>query len=195
MKLAKHLFLATVVAAGASCRNREFIEPLVGFIPGTIPLTFNPNSESYSYKNHSMSLGDFKSVLVHDVQLVSDGGDPDGASALAIQFRNEIISVVGLPAASGLGPGVLEIRAVITGLEANEPLFNIAPQTQVRRRGYGFVAVEMYAIDGGNAAPVAAYADTQDTQRFSAEKLSTWGSAQAGLKSIADAFGTLLKSK
>jgi hypothetical protein len=134
-------------------------------------------------------------VLVQEVKIEANGDNPDEASKLSIQFRNDIIGAVGLPVAAAVGPGVLEIRASITGLKPNIPALNIAPQSQMRGRGYGYVACEIYALDGKDGSPFAAYADTQNTQRFSSEKMSDWGSAQAGLKVIADAFGAMLKKK
>lgn len=191
VKLAAALCLATACSA---CHKEANVE-LTGFIPVNIPLDYNKSTTIHSYKNPMKDMGAFKSVLVQEVKIEADGDNPDEASKLAIQFRNDIIAAVGLPVAASVGPGVLEVRASITGLKKNIPALNIAPQSQMRGRGYGFVACEIYALDGNDGSSVSAYADTQSTQRFSTEKMSDWGSAQLGLKTMSDAFGAMLKKK
>jgi len=186
---------ALCLAVMCSACNKGTNVELTGFIPAKFPLDYNKSTEIHSYKNPMKEMSAFKSVLVQEVKIEANGDNPDEASKLSIELRNEIISAVGLPVAAAVGPGVLEIRASITGLKPNIPALNIAPQSQMRGRGYGYVACEIYALDGKDGSPFAAYADTQNTQRFSTEKMSDWGSAQAGLKVIADAFGAMLKKK
>ena len=186
---------AVCLAVMCSACNKGTNVELTGFIPAKFPLDYNKSTEIHSYKNPMTDLSAFKSVLVQEVKIEANGDNPDEASKLSIQFRNDIIGAVGLPVAAAVGPGVLEIRASITGLKPNIPALNIAPQSQMRGRGYGYVACEIYALDGKDGAPFAAYADTQNTQRFSSENMSDWGSAQAGLKVISDAFGVMLKKK
>jgi len=186
---------ALCLAVMCSACNKGTNVELTGFIPAKFPLDYNKSTEIHSYKNPMKEMSAFKSVLVQEVKIEANGDNPDEASKLSIELRNEIISAVGLPVAAAVGPGVLEIRASITGLKENVPALNIAPQSQMRGRGYGYVACEIYALDGKDGSPFAAYADTQNTQRFSTEKMSDWGSAQAGLKVIADAFGAMLKKK
>lgn len=194
MKLAKLAAALCLVAACSACHKNTNVE-LTGFIPAKIPLDYNKSTEIHSYKNPMKDMSAFKSVVVQEVKIEANGDNPDEASKLSIEFRNELIAAVGLPVAAAVGPGVLEIRASITGLKQNIPALNIAPQSQMRGMGYGYVACEIYALDGKDGAPVAAYADTQNTQRFSSEKMSDWGSAQLGLKTMADAFGAMLKKK
>ena len=186
---------ALCLAVMCSACNKGTNVELTGFIPAKVPLDYNKSTEIHSYKNPMKEMSAFKSVLVQEVKIEANGDNPDEASKLSIELRNEIISAVGLPVAAAVGPGVLDIRASITGLKPNIPALNIAPQSQMRGRGYGYVACEIYALDGKDGSPFAAYADTQNTQRFSSEKMSDWGSAQAGLKVIADAFGAMLKKK
>lgn len=194
MKIAKLVAAFCLFAVCSACHKDTNVE-LTGFIPSNIPLDYNKSTTIHSYKNPMKDMSAFKSVVVQEVKIEANGDNPDEASKLSIQFRNEIIAAVGLPVAAAGGSGVLEICASITGLKQNVPVLNIAPQSQMRGIGYGYVACEIYALDGKDGAPVAAYADTQNTQRFSSEKLSDWGSAQLGLKTMADAFGAMLKKK
>ena len=194
MKIAKFAAAVCLAFICSACNKGTNVE-LTGFIPAKFPLDYNKSTEIHSYKNPMTNMSAFKSVVVQEVKIEANGDNPDEASKLSIEFRNELIAAVGLPVAAAVGPGVLEVRASITGLKQNIPALNIAPQSQMRGRGYGFVACEIYALDGKDGAPVAAYADTQNTQRFSSEKMSDWGSAQLGLKTMADAFGAMLKKK
>jgi hypothetical protein len=188
------LILTALIVILCACRGERAV-PLTGFIPDSVPLTLDRGDDQWSYRNPFAPLAGYKSVLVQPVSVMDDAGNAAEAGTLAAQFRADLIAAIGLPTAATTGPGVLVVRAAITGLKENSPLFNVAPQTQMRQRGYGYVAAEVYAMDGRDAAVVAACAGTQDTQRFSLEKLGTWDSAKAGLKKISDSFASVLKSK
>jgi hypothetical protein len=86
----------------------------------------------------------------------------------------------------------LVIRSAITAIKPNQPLRNIAPQTQILKRGYGYASCEIYATDGQGGPAVAAFMQTSDTQRFSDEKLSQTGTARRAAADWANAFRALL---
>lgn len=90
----------------------------------------------------------------------------------------------------GSGP-VLVVRAAITAIKPNNPLLNIAPQTQMRKRGYGYGAVEIYATEGVGGSVVAAMASTVDTERLSSEKLEEMGTVERGCQQWSQAFAGL----
>jgi hypothetical protein len=65
---------------------------------------------------------------------------------------------------------------------------NIAPQTQILKRGYGYAACEIFASDGELGPVLAAFMQTSDTTRFSTEKLSETGTAERAAGDWATAF-------
>jgi hypothetical protein len=87
------------------------------------------------------------------------------------------------------------IRAAITGVKPNQPLRNIAPQTQILKGGYGYAGAELYAMDGANGPVVAALMQTCDTERFGTEKLSALGTAEKACTEWAEAFHELINKK
>ena len=98
-------------------------------------------------------------------------------------------------AVPGNGDRVLHVRAAITEIKPNKPLLNVAPQTQLLKRGYGYAACEIFATDGPGGAPVAAYMCTADTARIGTEKLSATGTAEHAAGDWAKAFRALFNSR
>lgn len=92
----------------------------------------------------------------------------------------------------GAGDRTLVVRAAITAIKPNKPLLNVAPQTQIMKRGYGYASCEIYATDGDGGPVVAAFMQTSDTSRFSDEKLSETGTARRAAGDWADEFRALL---
>ncbi|MDA0803716.1 MAG: DUF3313 family protein [Planctomycetota bacterium] len=94
---------------------------------------------------------------------------------------------------SAAGAGTLVVKADIVQAVANQPVRNISPLSQIRGAGYGTVTIEIQVTDGGTGELLLAFRQTGKTKRFSAEKLTWWGSAEKYFgewaKDIASACG------
>lgn len=90
------------------------------------------------------------------------------------------------------GGRTLVIHAAITEIKPNKPLLNVAPQSQILKRGYGYAICEIYATDGEGGPVVAALMQSHDTQRFGAEKYSESGTAKAAAEESAKQFRELI---
>jgi len=151
-----------------------------GFIPLTVPMTKSKiDDETSIYKLKGFSLAQYGSVKV-ELSNSDKLGDlklkPEELEDLRTRFQASLTKA--LESTVGTGARVLMVRGEMTALKPNNPLLNVAPQSQILKRGYGYAACEIFATDGVDGQVVAAWMNTQDTQRFSAEKLSTLGTAQ-----------------
>lgn len=179
----------------SACQSKQETV-LTGFIPGFVPLRHSEDG-AQSWVT-AKGLSQFRQFLVSPVALAAGVGDDEPAEEIAqlqATLSNDITAAFGATrtAASAAGPGVLVISASISCLKANNPLLNIAPQTQMRGRGYGHTCIEVTFTDGATGQVVGAYADADTTERFSTEKASKWGSSESAFAHWAQALSGLAK--
>ncbi len=176
-----------------ACQSHEAV-PRTGFIPLSLPLA-NSKSDPMTSSWHDAAALESPSrkIAVTQVEVGSLAGDrmtDEQQAEVTLRFRRALEASFGDRLVSAGGPDVIEVKACITDFKPNKPLRNIAPQTQIMRRGYGYAACEIEATLGGR--PVAALASTVDTQRFGTEKLSDMGTADAACATWAKKFAALL---
>ena len=190
------LACAAAALAAAACQNHS-AAPRTGFIPMSVPLAHSKSDPMTSSWHDSEALNSpSRKIAVTQVEvgaLAEDRMTDDQEAEVKLRFRRALEAQFGDRLVSAGGPDVIEVRACITDFKPNQPLRNIAPQTQIMRRGYGYAACEIEATLGGR--PVAAMASTVDTQRFGAEKLSDMGTADAACATWAEKFAVLLGVK
>ena len=163
-----------------------------GFIPKSVPMS-KVDGDTSSYKAKGFELSQFGKVVVEPIQgpPTNEGKiEPKDMEDLRARFQTSLQK--SLEATGGKGDRTLVVRASITALKPNKPLLNAAPQTQILKRGYGYAACEIYATDGKGGQTMAAWMNTQDTQRFGTEKLSELGTAQKACETWGPAFREFL---
>ena len=184
--------LAAALSA-AACSSHEAV-PRTGFIPMSVPLAHSKSDPTTSVWHDSAALDSpNRKIAVTQVEvgsLAQDRMSDEQEAEVTLRFRRALEAAFGDRLTSAGGPDVIEVRACITDFKPNKPLRNIAPQTQIMRRGYGYAACEIEATLGGR--PVAAMASTVDTQRFGTEKLSDMGTADAACATWAEKFAALV---
>ena len=191
---ARAAIVALLALAATACQSHEAV-PRTGFIPLSIPLAHSKSDPMTSSWHDTGALSPGMKVAVVQVEVGSLAEDrmTDAQEAeVKLRFRRALESEFGDRLASAAGPGVIEVRACITDFKPNKPLRNIAPQTQIMRRGYGYAACEIEATVDGRC--VAALASTVDTQRFGTEKLSDMGTADAACAEWSGRFAALIGS-
>ena len=193
MKLFRFLPLSFLVILFMGCHSK--VEPLSGAVPADVVLVADKSDNSKKVFRSTKPFSVYKAVRLLPVTLGKDVDDKEEGVVLGKSFREQIIASIGLPETTGPGAGVLDVRVSITGLKGNIAILNVAPQTQVLGNGYGFVASEIYATDSADGKTVAGYANTKNTERLSLEKMTTWGSAEVGIKEMTKDFVELIKSK
>ena len=175
------------------CQGHEAV-PRMGFIPLSLPLAHSKSDPMTSSWHDAAALeSPSRKIAVTQVEVGSIAGDrmtDEQQAEVTLRLRRALEASFGDRLASAGGPDVIEVKACITDFKPNKPLRNIAPQTQIMRRGYGYAACEIEATLGGR--PVAAMASTVDTQRFGTEKLSDMGTADAACATWAEKFAALL---
>ncbi len=191
---ARTVLVAAVVLATSACQSHDAV-PRTGFIPLSIPLAHSkadPMTSSW-HDTDAVSPGMKVAVVQVEVGSLAEDRMTDAQEAeVTLRFRRALEAAFGDRLASAVGPGVIEVRACLTDFKPNQPLRNIAPQTQIMRRGYGYAACEIEATLDGRC--VAAMASTVDTQRFGTEKLSDMGTADAACAEWSGKFAALLGS-
>jgi hypothetical protein len=190
--IARAAFGAIIALAASACQSHDAV-PRTGFIPLSIPLAHSKGDPMTSSWHDAGALSPEIKVAVVQVEVGSLAEDrlTDAQEAeVTLRFRRALEATFGDRLVSAGGPGVIEVHACITDFKPNQPLRNIAPQTQIMRRGYGYAACEIEATLDGR--PVAAMASTVDTQRFGAEKLSDMGTADAACATWSEKFAALL---
>ncbi|MEY2715378.1 MAG: hypothetical protein RIT24_1721 [Planctomycetota bacterium] len=120
--------------------------------------------------------GDLSEVQLAEVRVALN-------EALAAEFKDF---------GSKTGTRTLVIHAAVTEIKPNKPLLNVAPQTQIIKRGYGYATCELYATDGDGGPIVAALMQTHDTQRLGTEKYSESGTAKKAAEESAKQFRKLI---
>ncbi len=129
------------------------------------------------------AFGSYSSFQIGEIQVCGDAAQSlstDDAQALVESLGAQLrqaFSVTRQDNAAG-GAGTLVVRADIVQAVANQPVRNVNPLTQIRGAGYGTVTAEIQVTDGGTGQLLLAFRQTGKTERFSAEKLTWWGSAE-----------------
>ncbi len=194
--IARACLAAVAAISSAACSGQEAV-PRTGFIPMSVPLAHSKSDPTTSVWHDSAALDSpSRKIAVTQVEvgsLAEDRMTDDQEAEVKLRFRRALEAAFGDRLVNAGGPDVIEVRACITDFKPNKPLRNIAPQTQIMRRGYGYAACEIEATLGGR--PVAAMASTVDTQRFGTEKLSDMGTADAACASWSEKFAALIGAK
>ena len=184
-------FAAVAISLLAACGHTA---GRTGFIPSSVPLLKAKSDEDTSeYKAQGFALSQYGSVKVEAVEIgkiEALRGNPEEFEKMRARFQASLQSA--LEKSGGKGDRVLIVRGAITAFKPNNPLLNVAPQTQIMKRGYGYASCEIYATDGDGGPVVAAFMQTSDTSRFSDEKLSETGTARRAAGDWADEFRALL---
>jgi hypothetical protein len=181
--------VATLAACGASARART------GFIPSNVRLA-KSDDLTQSWRATNFDRAQYSKVVIAPIAMPEpdEYGDLDAdqlrtcRETLEEALRNDFAQ----PFGAGSGGRTLVVRAAITAIKPNKPLLNVAPQTQVMKRGYGYASCEIYATDGDGGPVVAAFMQTSDTSRFSDEKLSETGTARRAAGDWAKEFLAVL---
>lgn len=167
-----------------------------GFIPLNVPMMKDKdNDETQQFKAKGFALNQFGKVQVEPIEA---GGiqelrdNPTEMESMRGKFQAGLQKA--LESTGGGGQRVLVVRGAITAFKPNRPVLNVAPQTQLMKRGYGYAACEIYATDAATGQVVAAWMNTQDTQRFGTEKLSQFGTIEKACESWGPEFRKFLSN-
>lgn len=182
------LATAALTACGSNVRART------GYIPRSVQMT-EVDDMTQEWRGGAR-IADFASVTVAEVSTPNSGAYGDISEEKLAEVRTALQKALSEELAqlkpSGADGRTLVVRAAITAIKPNNPLLNVAPQTQILKRGYGYASCEIYATDGATGDVVAAFMQTADTQRVSTEKYSDIGTAERASKDWAKAFRELV---
>jgi hypothetical protein len=182
------LLTGALAACGSSVRART------GYIPRSVQMA-EVNDMTQEWRGGAR-IADFTSVTVAEVATPNTGAYGDISDEKLAEVRTALQKALSEELAqlkpSGAGGRTLVVRAAVTAIKPNNPLLNVAPQTQILKRGYGYASCEIYATDGEAGPVVAAFMQTSDTQRLSTEKYSDTGTAERASKDWAKAFRELI---
>ena len=188
LALSAALLVSGLAACGSNARVRT------GYIPRSVKMT-EVDDMTKEWRGGAR-IADFASVTVAEVSTPNGGAYGDISEEKLAEVRAVLQKALSEELAqlkpSGAGGRTLVVRAAITAIKPNNPLLNVAPQTQILKRGYGYASCEIYATDGATGQVVAAFMQTADTQRVSTEKFSDIGTAERAAKDWAKAFGELV---
>jgi hypothetical protein len=181
--------VATLAGCGGGARART------GFIPTTVRLS-ETDDLTRSWRSADFDRAQYAKVVVMPVAMPEpdEYGDLDADQLRTCReaLEDALDADFAKPFGAGSGGRTLVVRAAITAIKPNKPLLNVAPQTQIMKRGYGYASCEIYATDGDGGPVVAAFMQTSDTSRFSDEKLSETGTARRAAGDWAKEFLSLL---
>lgn len=183
---------ALLAVSLTGCRGSVEV-PRMGFVPDSIRLKpMSGDKLTRTWTSSSIKpLASYRSIEVDAIEVPAYADiecTDEQLETIRTTLRNDLQNHLGN--GGGSGP-VLVVRAAITAVKPNNPLLNIAPQTQMRKRGYGYGAVEIYATEGAGGPVVAAMTSTVDTERFSSEKLEEMGTVERGCQQWSQAFAGL----
>jgi hypothetical protein len=200
--LPARLALLALLAALGACRH-DVVVPRLGFIPPQVETRTEPGdaaTQTYVFPPDLEAVPTTDIVVLPTVLYpeVIEVLTPEEAETLRTLLTEALVSALGPRARASTGEpigGAFVVHAAITELKPNNPLLNVAPQSQIRGRGYGYASVEIYLRRGEYGPVAAAYANTMDTQRFSLEKLSRTGTAEQAAKTWGERFAALVRGK
>ena len=188
LALSAALLVSGLAACGSNARART------GYIPRSVKMT-EVDDMTKEWRGGAR-IADFASVTVAEVSTPNRGAYGEISEEKLAEVRAVLQKALSEELAqlkpSSAGGRTLVVRAAITAIKPNNPLLNVAPQTQILKRGYGYASCEIYATDGATGQVVAAFMQTADTQRVSTEKFSDIGTAERAAKDWAKAFGELV---
>ena len=193
MNICRTLVLPAAAASLLALAACEKAVKSTGFIPTTIKLK-SQDDLTHSWRSPKLTLADYGKVLILPVE-TPEPGAYGNLPAEQLETCRRILKerlTEAFATAPGTGDRTLVIHAAITAIKPNQPLRNIAPQTQILKRGYGYAACEIYASDGELGPALAAFMQTSDTTRLSTEKLSETGTAERAAGDWAKEFRKVL---
>lgn len=173
-----------------------------GFLRDYSALKPNPAMDGALYYQHpSKSLKEYRRFIIEPVVIhfapnaAGTGIDPDELKELADYWREEAVKalsqryqVVTVP-----GPGVLRIRAAITGIKKTTAVFNIHPAMKASGIGLGGASMEAEALDSQTGERIVAVVDSRMGSRLGVVSgLQTYGHAKEVLGFWVDRFVTRL---
>lgn len=186
------LATAAIVSAFAAGCGKS-VQARTGFIPDSVSLReMNELTREWRGKLNASQIA---SITVLPPVTPNTGAYGDLGEDKLAKVREILATALNTeltPLARGGTGKTLVVHAAITAIKPNNPLLNIAPQTQILKRGYGYASCEIYATDGQGGPVVAAFMQTSDTQRLSSEKLSDVGTAERASGDWAKEFAKLL---
>jgi hypothetical protein len=187
------LALAAALLAGglAACGSTPHARS--GFIPNSVTLA--PAGELVSEWGGKLDPSTVGAVKVAPATTPYSGkyGELDAEQLSEVRVAmSEALTKEFKDMAMKPGGRTIVIHAAITEIKPNQPLRNIAPQTQILKRGYGYATCEIYATDGEGGPIVAALMQSHDTQRLGTEKYSETGTAKRASEDSAKKFRELL---
>jgi hypothetical protein len=178
-----------LVACGTTAKR-------TGFIPMNVAMVKDKgNDETSQFKAKGFKLNEYGKVVVQPIEAGSIKElveNPEEMEKMRSKFQASLQKA--LESTGGGGQRVLVVRGAITAFKPNKPVLNVAPQTQLMKRGYGYAACEVYATDGVDGPVVAAWMNTQDTQRFGTEKLSQFGTIEKACETWGPDFRTFISN-
>ncbi|MFO0784037.1 MAG: DUF3313 family protein [Phycisphaerales bacterium] len=193
------LLVCALLAPLAGCQT-PVVVPRTGFVPMDVPLTTAPGDATLAtFVAPGFGAASYDQVVVDTVVLFPAATaqiTPAQVKSLRTLLGQTLVDAfqgkaVAAPAA--ISSRTLVIHAAVTQLVPNEPILNIAPQTQFRKKGYGYASVEMFATLGEGGPVQAAFTSTVNTQRLSAEKWSSMGTADAAASMWANEMVKLVR--
>lgn len=185
---------AALVVAGlglTACNSTQHKRS--GFIPQSVQLT--KADDLISQWGGKLDVGTFAlaKIVPATTPYTNKYGDLDAVQLSEVRLAmNEALGAEFKDFGGKAGGRTLVIHAAITEIKPNQPLRNVAPQTQILKRGYGYATCEIYATDGEKGPIVAALMQTHDTQRFGTEKYSESGTAKKAAEESAKRFRKLI---
>ena len=193
MKTPIAIAILAVLAAPLTLAACDKAVSATGFIPRTVRME-KEGDLTQRWRSSKVKAASFGKVVVLPVETPEMGayGDLDAEQLATCRsvLATELTKAFASP--PGSGDRTLYVHAAITAIKPNKPLLNVAPQTQLLKRGYGYAACEIYATDGEMGPIVAAFMQTQDTARFGTEKLSSTGTAEKAAGEWATQFRELI---
>ncbi len=127
------------------------------------------------YDHPAVTLKDFNKFIVEPIAVHFAPGadgvtiDPAKLFELAQYLRSRAVKALNekYQVVNNSGPGVLRIRAAITGIERSIPILNIHPGTKLLGIGLGGASMEAEAVDSVTGERILAVVDSQSGDRTS----------------------------
>lgn len=182
---------ALVTGALSACGSTPHVRS--GFIPQSVQLAkAGELTSEWGGKLDASTFGSVR-ILPATTPYVAKYGELDATQLSEVRVAmTEALTKEFADFGGKTGMRTLVIHAAITEIKPNKPLRNIAPQTQILKRGYGYATCEIYATDGENGPVVAALMESHDTQRVGTEKYSETGTAKKAAEESAEKFRKLI---
>lgn len=179
--------VACLSACLAACAHSP---PPPAFLPSAVVLGSSAqDAELKTWRSPDAKASSWKAVLVEPVEMRVRVDDRKRAEELPRELRDNLRDFIKLPRAEAAGPGVLVVKAAVTGARPDDPLVD-AGVHQASRGDGGFTSVQIYAIADGK--PVAAMDRTIWSHKLTLDPDAAWGRAERALQQSAAEFAKLL---